>query len=182
MMTIAVYCGSSGGNEPAYQDAARTLGAWIGENGHTLIYGGGQSGLMGLVAQQVYERDGRVIGVLPQNVSFIRSRPQPYCTELITCESMSARKQRMLELADAFFALPGGIGTLDEITEAITLTHIGVFEKPSVLFNVNGYYEPLRAMLKKMRDAAFFRVGKKPYVLFSDDLREIGAFLSLWKT
>ena len=127
-MKLAVFCGSTTGNEPAYVEAARALGRWIGENGHTLIYGGGDTGLMGAMAKETHRAGGRVIGVLPENVEFIRSRPQPWCDEVITAENMTARKQTMLDLADAFFALPGGVGTLDEITDAIWLAHLGVFQ------------------------------------------------------
>ena len=176
-MKLAVFCGSTTGNEPAYLEAARALGEWIGENGHTLVYGGGNTGLMGTLAKAAHLAGGHVIGVLPENVEFIRSRPQPWCDEVLLAENMAARKQTMLDLADAFFALPGGVGTLDEITDAITLAHIGVFQKPSILVNTNGYYEPLRELIRRMIGADFFHMGKKPYILFSDDLREIGAFL-----
>lgn len=177
-MKIAVYCGSGFGNDGAYETAARRLGRWIGSQGHTLIYGGGEAGLMGAVAQEAHQLGSRVIGVLPGNVPFICERPQPYCTEVLTMPHMAARKERMLELADAFIALPGGIGTLDEISEAVTLTKIGVFRKPAVLFNTDGFYEPFRAMMTGMEQAAFLAPGDLQHVLYSDDVNEIGAFLA----
>lgn len=179
-MKIAVYCGSGFGRGEQWREAAKRLGAWIGEQGHTLVYGGGEAGLMGEVAQAAFSRGSRVIGVVPGNVEFIRSRPQPYCTEVQVMANMSARKQRMLELADAFVALPGGIGTLDEITEAITLTRIGVFRKPAVLVNTADYYAHFRQMLADMAKAGFIEEAL-PYVLFSDDMTKIADFLDAFR-
>ena len=176
-MKIAVYCGSDFGKEPIYVEAARELGKWIGANKHSLVYGGGEAGLMGVVAKEVHEAGCEVIGVVPGNVDFIKDRPQPYVTELITTENMSDRKAKMLELADVFIALPGGIGTLDEISEAITLTKIGVFNKPCILFNRNGFYEPLRKMFDEMENAGFLTEESMKHVLFSDDVIEIGQFI-----
>ena len=177
-MKIAVYCGSDFGKETIYAEAARELGKWIGANKHSLVYGGGEAGLMGTVAKEVHETGCEVIGVVPGNVDFIKDRPQPYVTELITTANMSDRKAKMLELADVFIALPGGIGTLDEISEAITLTKIGVFNKPCILFNRNGFYEPLRKMFDEMEKAGFLTEESMKHVLFSDDVKEIGQFMS----
>lgn len=176
-MKIAVYCGSGFGAGAAWRKAAVELGQWIGSRGHTLVYGGGDSGLMGLVAQEAFEGGSRVIGVVPGNVPFICERPQPWCSEVITTDSMASRKQRMLDLADAFIALPGGIGTLDEISEAITLTKIGVFDKPSVLVNTNGFYEPFRRQLAQMETSGFIAAGSMAHVLFSDEVEEIARFI-----
>jgi len=177
-MKIAVYCGSGFGNRPEFADAARELGRWMGSNGHTLVYGGGEAGLMGTIAKEVHDAGQEVIGVIPGNVEFIKSRPQPYVTKLITTENMSERKQTMLEIADAFIALPGGIGTLDEITEVITLTRIGVFDKKSVLFNRNNFYEPLRQMFVDMEVAGLIPENGMRHVLFSDDTDAIGDFIN----
>lgn len=177
-MNIAVYCASTDGASPAFRQAAAALGRWIGQQGHTLVYGGGESGLMGILAHEAFSAGTRVVGVLPGNVPFICARPQPWCTEVITMPDMATRKSKMLELADAFIALPGGIGTLDEITEAITLTKIGVFSKPAVMFNAAGFYEPFRAMLQTMRDADYLGPNDMDHVLFSDDITDIEAFLT----
>ena len=174
-MKIAVYCASGEGKKETYRDAAAELGKWIGENGHTLVFGGGNIGLMGIVASEAFQHGANVIGVLPADVDFINNRPQPYCTEVIREKNMAARKDRMLHLADAFIALPGGIGTLDEVTEAIVLTRIHVFDKPVVLFNTEGFYEPFRQMLDTMIEAGFLTKDEK--TLFSDDLNEISAFI-----
>ncbi len=176
-MKIAVYCGSGFGKDPIYTEAAGELGRWIADNHHTLVYGGGDSGLMGTVAKAVFDLGSEVIGVIPGNVDFIKNRPQPYVTELIVSENMSERKGKMLELADAFIALPGGIGTLDEISEVITLTKIGVFDKKCILFNRNNFYEPFRVMLDDMEKAGFIDPGSMNHVLFSDDVEEIGKFI-----
>lgn len=176
-MKIAVYCGSAPGNDPAFAESARELGRWIGEKGHTLVYGGGDSGIMGTVAEAAKNAGAQVIGVIPGDVPFIRERPQPFVTELITAADMSARKKTMLDLADVFMALPGGIGTLDEITEVITLTRIGVFDKKSVMINTNGFYEPFRAMLESMEKAGFIAADELKKVQFSEALKEIEAFL-----
>lgn len=176
-MKIAVYCGSEFGNQPEYVRAARELGAWIGKHQYALVYGGGEAGLMGAVAGEAYDAGCEVIGVIPGNVEFIKNRPQPYVTELIITNHMSDRKQKMLELADVFIALPGGIGTLDEISEAITLTKIGVFHKPCILFNRNGFYEPLRKQFEEMKNADFLWDESMKHVLFSDDVKEIDTFI-----
>lgn len=176
-MKIAVYCGADSGIDSAYAEAARELGRWIAAEGNTLVYGGGNAGLMGEVACQVHSLGSEVIGVLPGDVEFIMSRPQPYASQLIVASNMSERKEKMLEIADAFIALPGGIGTLDEISEAITLTKIGVFRKPCILFNRKGFYEPLRNMIEEMEKAGFLNADSIKDVLFSDNTSEIANFL-----
>ena len=176
-MKIAVYCASVFGGNREYVKAARELVEWIGKSKHTLVYGGGESGLMGVVAEEVYASGNEVIGVVPGNVEFINSRPQPYTTKLITTMDMSERKQKMVELADVFIALPGGIGTLDEISEAIVLTKISELQKPCILFNRNNFYTPLQELLKKMDQAGFLWGDHIEHVLFSDHLNEIEAFI-----
>ena len=173
-MNVTVFCGSTSGS-PAYQQAAETLGKWIAEQGHTLVYGGGDSGLMGIVAKTAFEGGSPVVGVLPGNVELITSRPQPYVTELITAKDMTERKRIMEERADAFIALPGGIGTLDEMTEVITLCKLGLYDKKCVMYDRNGFYEPFKAMIGQMEKDAF--LPELDFLLFSDDINEIDAFL-----
>ena len=180
-MKIAVYCASVFGDNEEYAKAARELGQWIGKNKHSLVYGGGESGLMGAVAEEVHSSGNEVIAVVPGNVEFIKSRPQPYVTKLITTVNMIDRKQKMVELADAFIALPGGIGTLDEISEAIVLTKISELQKPCILFNRNSFYMPLQEMLKKMDQAGFLWGDHMEHVLISDNLNEIEAFINKFK-
>jgi uncharacterized protein (TIGR00730 family) len=175
-MNIAVYCGSSSGNNPKFIESAKILGRWIGENGHTLVYGGASKGLMGAVAGAVIEAGGKVIGVIP-DVAIIQARKHTGLTELIETKSMAERKSKMVELADAFVALPGGIGTLDEITEVMSLSSLEIIKGPVVLYDTDGYYRPLKAVLDSILNAEF---GKREYfenVLLSEDIQEVGRFL-----
>ncbi|MDO5327875.1 MAG: TIGR00730 family Rossman fold protein [Clostridia bacterium] len=176
-MNIAVYCGTSVGNDPVYQECAKELGLWMAGNGHSLIFGGGNIGLMGVVAKHVFENSGRVIGVLPSNIDFITARPQPYCSEIITEADLAARKQKMLELADAYIALPGGIGTLDEITEVMTLIKIDKIKKPAVLYDIHGFYSPFKQTIQKIIQCGFMVDQDLKRILFSDNLEDIEAFL-----
>ena len=176
-MKIAVYCGAECGKNQSYLDAATETGRWIASKKHTLIYGGGNTGLMGTVAKEVFSAGCEVIAVIPQNVEFIASRLQPFATKIIKTVDMSERKHKMLEEADAFIALPGGIGTLDEISEVMTLTKIGVFNKKSVLFNKDGFYEPLKNLFQKMIDSAFMTNENLSHVIFAKNTAEIENFL-----
>lgn len=175
-MNIVVYLGSTAGNNPHFKEAAESMGKWIGESGNTLVYGGAKEGLMGLVANATLKAGGKVIGVLP-DVPQIQERKHPNLTEYYETASMAERKAKMIELADAFVALPGGIGTLDEITDVLSLASLKVIQCPIVLFNTDGYYEPFRGVLKNIIDNG---LGKSEYfkqALFSEDMQEIGAFL-----
>ena len=176
-MNIAVYCGSSCGNDPGFMESVRTLGRWIGENGHTLVYGGAGKGLMGELADAVLKVGGRVIGVLP-GIMLIQERKHMGLTEYIETSSMAERKTKMIELADAFVALPGGIGTLDEITEVMTLASLGITKCPIVLYDTDGYYRPLEAVLENIIGKEF---GRKEYfsdVLISEDIKKISEHLT----
>ncbi len=175
-MNIAVYCGSSAGNDENYVESAKKLARWIGQSGNTLVYGGASKGLMGAVADSVLENGGKVIGVLP-NVPQIQARKHTRLTECINTSSMAERKAKMIELADAFVALPGGIGTLDEITDVLSLSSLDVVKGPIVLYNTDGYYEPFRAVIRNIVDNGFGRSEYFERVLFSDDIDEIAGFL-----
>lgn len=175
-MKIAVYCGSQSGSSPVYTETAERLGEWIGRNGHELVFGASNTGLMGAVADAVMRNGGRTIGVVP-DVPLIRARMHQGLSEYVFTQSMSERKQRMLELADAYIALPGGIGTLDEITEVICLSQLRIHTKPSVFVNVQGYYEPLKLMFDNMSAAGFAHEEGNGRVLFSDNIEEIAGFL-----
>lgn len=153
-MNITVYCGSSMGSDPEYKIAAEQLGMWIATNGHTLVYGGGNVGLMGIIADTVLQNGGRVIGIIPE---FLLHCEQGHegLHSLEVVDSMSVRKKRMIELGDAFIAMPGGIGTLEEITEVLTLRRLRQTEKRAFLYNINEYYEPLRCTFQQMVDKDF---------------------------
>lgn len=153
-MNITVYCGSSMGSDPDYKKAAEALGLWIAGNGHTLVYGGGNIGLMGIIADTVLENGGKVIGIIPDFLLHCEQGHEGLHT-LEVVHSMSTRKSRMIELGDAFIAMPGGIGTLEEITEVLTLKRLGRTEKRAFLYNINGYYEPLRGTFRRMVEKEF---------------------------
>ena len=176
-MNIVVYCGSSSGNDNKFMESAKTLGKWIGESGNTLVYGGANRGLMGAISDAALEAGGKVIGVLP-DVPQIQARRHQGLTQYIDTASMAERKAKMIELADAFVALPGGIGTLDELTDVMSLSSLDITECPIVLFDTDGYYQPLRAVLRNIIENGFGRSEYFSKVLFSEDIDEIAEFLS----
>lgn len=154
-MNITVYCGSNPGDDPRFIEEARALGAWIAREGHTLVYGGSSVGLMGAVSRAALEGGAPVIGVEP--AFFIEAGvAQHDLTELIVCETMSERKAKMIELGDVFVALPGGVGTLEEITEIFTRVRLDMGPHECFLLNIDGFYDPLAAFLASMVDRRFF--------------------------
>lgn len=160
MRAIAVYCGSSTRADPRYTAPARALAETLARAGITTVYGGGNVGLMGEIADAALAAGGRVIGVIPR---FMREAElaHPRLSECHEVESMHERKARMAEAADAFIALPGGYGTLDELFEALTWTQIGLQAKPCGVLNVDGYYDALLAMLDRMAADGFLRPGHR---------------------
>ena len=175
-MKIAVYCGSTPGNDPFYVQTARELGEWMGTHGHELVYGGSNTGLMGAVADGVLSAGGRVTGVVP-NVAEIQGRIHRGVTTLIETETMAQRKSKMIELADAFIALPGGIGTLDEMTEIISLRSLKILQGPVIFYNMKGYYEPMKAVLSNILPHGFGRTKYFSEILFAERLEEIAQLL-----
>ncbi|MGH8631402.1 MAG: TIGR00730 family Rossman fold protein [Burkholderiales bacterium] len=153
---ICVFCGSSAGSRPEYAEAARRTGETLAHRGITMIYGGGSVGLMGVAADAALGAGGKVIGVIPHGLR-TKELAHKGVTELIAVESMHERKQRMVDLADAFVALPGGIGTMDELFETWTWLQLGIHSRPIGLLNVAGYFDPLLAFLQRMRDERFIR-------------------------
>ena len=175
-MNIAVYCGSVSGNKEQFEKGARALGTWIGEHGHTLVYGGAQGGLMGIVADAVLEHGGTVTGVLPA-VESIQKRRHPGLTAYIETKDMAERKAKMIELSDAYVALPGGPGTLDEISEVICLARLGIENKACVLFDTDGFYQALKKIFEEMVEVGFSEKEDFKRVLVSADLDEIERFI-----
>jgi uncharacterized protein (TIGR00730 family) len=153
---ICVYCGSNVGANPAYTTAARSLGAAMAKAGTGLVYGGGSLGLMGEVARSVLQHGGRVTGIIPAFLSE-KERMLRDADELIIVEDMHQRKRLMFDRSDAFVALPGGIGTLEELVEQLTWAQLGRHNKPIVLLNVDGFWAPLLDLLGHMREEAFIR-------------------------
>lgn len=171
-MKITVYLGSSMGKRPVFRQAATELGEWIGRTGHTLIYGGSRVGLMGVLADAVIGAGGKVIGVEPG--FFVDGQVQhPGITQLIITKTMAERKQKMLELGDAFIAFPGGIGTLEEMAEMMTLVKIGQLDKPFCFLNIDGYYEPFRDFLMHMVAEGFLEGPWAKGVFFADGVKEL---------
>ena len=159
-MNICVFAGAAPGADPACVRAAEALGALLAGRGHTLVFGGGATGLMGSVARASRARGGRVIGVAPR---FFDTEGVLFqdCTEFIFTGTMRERKQIMEDMSDAFAALPGGIGTFEEFFEIITLRQLARIEKPAALFSINGYYDPLDALVDTAMREGFLRHRKE---------------------
>jgi uncharacterized protein (TIGR00730 family) len=151
---VCVYCGSSAGNDPVFVKTAETLGKLFARDGVRLVYGGGSVGIMGALARAVLEHGGNATGIIPEFL-FRKERPQGLREDLIVTRDMHERKRRMFEAADAFVALPGGIGTLEELVEQLTWVQIGQHKKPILLANINGFWDPLRDLLDHMEKLGF---------------------------
>ncbi|MFA6044137.1 MAG: TIGR00730 family Rossman fold protein [Phycisphaerales bacterium] len=165
---ICVFCGASHGGRPEYTMAAFALGRAIAARGMTLVYGGGRAGLMGAVADAALAAGGKAIGVI---TTLLKDRELGHTglTELTIVETMHERKQMMADLADAFIALPGGLGTLDEVFEILAWAQLGIHSKPVGLLNTLGYYEPLMAFLDQADREKFLRLNHRTQVLFEAD-------------
>jgi len=155
-MTICVYCGSSEGNDPKTVEAAGKFGSLMAKKNIGLVYGGSSLGVMGVLANAVMRHNGRVTGVIPKDL-FSKEVAHTGITELITVRDMHERKYTMAELADAFVALPGGFGTMEELFEIITWNQIGLIKKPVTLLNINGFYSPLLSMINHASESGFIR-------------------------
>jgi uncharacterized protein (TIGR00730 family) len=171
--SICVYCGSSFGNRPEYADAARAFGRALADAKLTLVYGGGRVGLMGAVADAMLDAGGHAIGVIPQ-LLVDKEVGHHGLPELHVVANMHERKKMMADLADAFVALPGGVGTLEELFEAYTWAQLGYHRKPVGLLNVAGYYDPLLTMLRHTADEGFMRAA---YVDMLQVDSDIGALI-----
>ena len=175
-MNITVYLGANPGNDPALVRAVRELGAWIGESGHALVYGGSKSGLMGELAESVLLAGGEVTGVEPQffvDAGFVYDA----ITRLIVTRDMSERKAKMIALGDAFIAFPGGTGTLEEIAEVMSKVSLKHLDAPCILYNLNGYYDPLKAQLERMIALDLSSREKQAGIWFADSLDQIRGIL-----
>lgn len=158
-MNITVYCGAHSGSDPEFTARARELGVWMASNGHRLVYGAGNDGMMGAISHAVISNGGETTGVTP--AFFIEAEEtRDDLTELIVAPDMPSRRDKMIELGDAFIALPGGTGTLDEITEVMAIKRLGRLgsrNKPIILYNVNGYYDDFFRFLDRMAENDFCR-------------------------
>ena len=167
-----MYCGSSTGNDGRYADTARALGRLLADRHIRLVYGGGSVGLMGILADACLERGGEVIGIIPRGL-FAREVAHHGLTELHEVHSMHERKQLMFDLADAFAALPGGLGTLEEVSEVTTWGQLGLHRKPIVLIDVNGFWRPLSAQLDRACADGFLHPENRALLARVDDVDEL---------
>ncbi|MEA2878946.1 MAG: hypothetical protein QOF14_4142 [Hyphomicrobiales bacterium] len=170
--TVCVYCGSSPGTDPAFMEAARRFGELLALDGVGLVYGGGSRGLMGAVATAVLDHGGHVTGIIPE---FLQNREQTLkrAQEVIITPDMHVRKQTMFDKADAFVALPGGIGTLEELVEQLTWAQLGRHKKPILILNIRGFWDPLCALLDHMRGMEFIRAELGVALLVAETPDEI---------
>lgn len=172
-MNITVYLGASIGTDEVYQYETKELGKWIGENSHCLIYGGSRVGLMGVLADACLKAGGEVIGVEPG--FFLEDELQHEgITQLIVTETMAERRAKMIEMGDAFIAFPGGTGTLEEISEVISLNKLGQLNKPVVILNIEDYYSPLQIMFKNMVEEGFLDQKEFDRIHFSRSVEDAG--------
>lgn len=176
-MNITVYLGANEGNDPALRHAAKELGTWIGTSGNALVYGGSKSGLMGAIADSVLNAGGKVTGVEPK--FFIENEFQhDGLTKLIVTEDMSERKNKMIELGDAFIAFPGGTGTLEEIAEVMSKVSLKQLSAPCILYNLNGYYNGLKALLDHMIEKGLSSERRQKGIFFAENLEDIISAIS----
>ena len=170
--TVCVYCGSGPGTEPAYMEAAREFGRLLAIDGVGLVYGGGSRGLMGAVATSVLDHGGHVTGIIPE---FLESREHTLrrAQEVIVTPDMHVRKQTMFDKADAFVALPGGIGTLEELVEQLTWAQLGRHKKPILIVNIAGFWDPLCVLLEHMRRTQFIRPEFGVTLLVADRIEDV---------
>ena len=172
LKAVCVYCGSGPGSNPKFVESARTFGRILAENGVRLVYGGGSIGLMGAIADSVIDHGGTVTGIIPD---FLKAREMMFrrAQEIIVTRDMHERKRLMFERADAFVALPGGVGTLEELVEQLTWAQLGRHKKPILIANIDGFWEPFLKLIDHMRDMAFIRAGLSVNLLTADKVNQI---------
>ena len=171
-MNVTVYLGANEGNDSSLAKAVQELGTWIGKSGNSLVYGGSKSGLMGKLAESVLNAGGCVTGVEPQ---FFIDQGFAYegLNELIITKDMTERKNKMIELGDTFIAFPGGTGTLEEIAEIMSKVSLKQLEAPCILYNLNGYYDHLKALLFHMIDMGLSSEQRQEGIYFVENLNQI---------
>jgi hypothetical protein len=168
MKRVCVYCGSSIGNQSIYREMAEAMGALLARRGIGLVYGGGNVGLMGVVADATLAGGGEVIGVIPRSLAN-REIAHTGVTDLRVVDSMHTRKAMMADLSDAFIAMPGGVGTFEEFFEAVTWTQLGVHRKPCGLLNVGAFYSPLAAFIDQAVTEGFIKPVHRAMIVVDDD-------------
>jgi uncharacterized protein (TIGR00730 family) len=177
MKTLCVYCGSNAGSQPIYTERAIALGTRMAKDGITLVYGGGNVGLMGVVADAVLDAGGEVIGVIPEQLVNWEVAHKGL-TKLEVVASMHERKARMFDLSDGFVALPGGFGTLDEMFEMLTWRQLGIGNKPCAFLDIDGFYSPLMSMLDRMVEERFLHADQRRDLWHGDEIDTMLAWMS----
>jgi uncharacterized protein (TIGR00730 family) len=170
--TICVYCGSGPGTNPHFIESAKALGKALAENGIRLVYGGGSIGMMGAIATSTLDHGGSVTGIIPDFLT-VRENALSRVQEMVVTPDMHERKRLMFERSDAFVALPGGIGTLEELVEQLTWQQLGRHSKPVLLANIDGFWEPLLSLLAHMCATQFIRSGLSVEILKADRVEDI---------
>lgn len=173
-----MYLGANKGNDPIFEEKIVELGTWIGKSGHTLIYGGSKTGLMGLIAKSVLSNGGKAIGVEPL---FFMEKEVQYegLTKLYVTKDMAERKSKMIELSDIFIAFPGGSGTLEEISEVISKVSLGQLDSPCIIYNLNGYYDGLKTFFETMLNYGFSTEERLKNLHFVTGLDEIETIINI---
>jgi uncharacterized protein (TIGR00730 family) len=177
---LCVFCGSNSGASPAYEAAARAMGQALARRGITLVYGGGNIGLMGAIGDAVMAAGGEAIGIIPEAL-MRKEHGHRGITELRVVKSMHERKAMMADLVDGFIAMPGGYGTLEEYCEVLTWTQLGFHRKPCGLLNVAGFYDPLLAFFDRATEQQFVRMEHRPLVLAETDPDTLIERMSAWE-
>ncbi|CCV63906.1 conserved hypothetical protein [Alteracholeplasma palmae J233] len=179
-MNIVIYCGASLGNDSIYEKETRKIGKWISSNQYKLVYGGGKAGLMGVIADTVLENGGKVIGVMPK---FLIEREIMHkgLTENFETNTMTERKNKMIELGDIYIALPGGPGTLEEISEVVSWARIGQNNNPCIFWNVDGYYNDLKSFYLTMVEKGFLTQSDFDKILFTNSIDELENFVKTYE-
>lgn len=171
-MNITVYLGAHEGNDPSYKEAVEELGAWIADSGNRLVYGGSDEGLMANIADSVLSHGGEVTGIEAQMFAD-RGVAHAGLTELVIVPDITERRTRMIELGDVFIAFPGGTGTLEEISEVVSKICLSQLSQPCIFYNLNGFYDDMRAFLQRMVDEGFSTADRQRGIYFASNLAEI---------
>ena len=174
--TLCVFCGSKNGNSPIYKEAAEKLGAQLAENKIKLVYGGGSLGLMGALSKSVHINNGEVLGIIPENLLNIEGIEKNHGDIIIT-DDMHVRKKTMYNNADAFLCLPGGIGTLEEVSETITWSQLNISRKPIFFLNINGYWDNFRILMEQFVSLEFANEDLLNYFIFFESVETLVPYL-----
>ena len=178
-LAICVYCGSGDGHDPRYIASAEALGAAIGQAGHRLVYGGGERGLMGTVARATKTAGGYVTGIIPHFL-ITKEKLNSSADKVIFVDDMHQRKMQMFDLSDAFVALPGGVGTLEELVEQMTWAQLGRHKKPIIMADIAGFWRPMMDLLAHMRMEGFIRDGLEVQTMTAEKIEDVVPMIEAW--